>query len=196
MKQLIVASNNKKKIQEFARILTPYGYEVISQSDAGVNLEVEENGSNFIENARIKAQAIFDLKQVAVVSDDSGLCVDALDGAPGIYSARYGGEGLSDKDRYIKLLEEMQAVPSGKRQAHFSCAIHLILSNEESYDFIGICEGEIGTTPMGENGFGYDPVFMVGDTSMAMIDDTQKDEISHRGKALRLMVDALKKGNE
>lgn len=191
MKQLIVASNNKKKIEEFARILTPYGYEVISQSEAGVNLEVEETGTTFIENAKIKAKAIFDLKQIPVVADDSGLCVDALDGKPGVYSARYGGEGLSDKDRYLKLLEEMKDIENDKRKAHFACAIHLILSDNESYDFIGKCEGEIGHTPMGENGFGYDPIFMVGDKSMAMIDATQKDEISHRGKALRMMMEKL-----
>lgn len=191
MKQLIVASNNKKKVEELSRILTTLGFDVMSQSEAGVNLEVEENGTSFIENAKLKAKAIFDLKQVAVIADDSGLCVDALDGAPGIYSARYGGEGLTDKERYMKLLEEMKDVPAGKRQAHFACAIHLILSSDESYDFIGTCEGEIGTTPIGDNGFGYDPVFMVGDKSMAMIDATQKDEISHRGKALRMMMKEL-----
>lgn len=193
MKQLIVASNNKKKIAELSRILSGLGYEVMSQSEAGVNLEVEENGTTFIENARLKAKAIFDLKQVAVIADDSGLSVDALDGAPGIYSARYGGDGLTDEGRYLKLLDDMESVEAGKRQAHFTCAIHLILSSDESYDFIGTCEGEIGTAPMGENGFGYDPVFMIGDKSMAMIDAKQKDEISHRGKALRMMTKELQK---
>lgn len=192
MKQLIVASNNKNKVAEFSRILSQYGYEVISQSQAGINLEVEENGTTFIENAKIKAQAIYDLKKVAVIADDSGLSVDTLDGAPGIYSARYGGEGLSDKDRYMKLLEDMENVESQKRQAHFTCAIHLILEDGKSHDFIGICEGKIGDKPMGENGFGYDPIFMVDENnSMAMIDATQKDEISHRGKALRMMMEVL-----
>lgn len=192
MKQLIVASNNKNKVAEFSRILSKYGYEVISQSQAGINIEVEENGTTFIDNAKIKAQAIYDLKKVAVVADDSGLSVDALDGAPGIYSARYGGEGLSDEDRYIKLLKDMENVGSGKRQAHFTCAIHLILDDGKSHDFIGTCEGEIGLKPIGENGFGYDPVFMVDENkSMAMIDANQKDEISHRGKALRMMMEVL-----
>lgn len=192
MKQLIVASNNKNKVAEFSRILSKYGYEVISQSDAGINLEVEENGTTFIENAKIKAQAIYDLKKVAVVADDSGLSVDALDGAPGIYSARFGGEGLSDKDRYLKLLKDMETVDKSKRQAHFTCAIHLILDDGKSHDFVGICEGEIGLEPKGENGFGYDPVFMVDETSsMAMIDANKKDEISHRGKALRMMMEVL-----
>lgn len=191
MKQLILASNNKKKVEELSRILSKYGYEVLSQSQAGVNIEVEENGTTFIENARIKAQAIYDIKKVAVVADDSGLCVDALNGEPGIYSARYGGEGLDDKGRYLKLLKAMENVEDGKRQAHFACAIHLILEDGTNYDFIGKCEGEISREPIGENGFGYDPVFMVDGVSMAMIDADKKDEISHRGKALQLMVEKL-----
>lgn len=185
--KVILASNNKNKIREMAQILEPFGMEVISQRDAGADFEVEENGTTFRENAEIKAAAVFERLNAPVIADDSGLMVDALGGAPGVYSHRYAGENATDKDRCEKLLSELAGVPEEKRTARFVCEICFIDEKGEKHFFTGKCEGIIGTEEKGENGFGYDPVFYVGGVSLAEMTDDEKNSISHRGEALRLM---------
>ena len=185
--KLIAATNNAHKLIEFKRILEPLGFTVLSQKEAGIHVEAEETGTTFEENAYLKAKAVYDASGLATVADDSGIAVDALNGAPGVYSARYGGPGLNDVDRYEKLLHEMDGVPDEKRTARFVCAISLILSSDQVFGFTGVCEGKIGYEPRGENGFGYDPIFMVGDKSTAELLPEEKDKISHRGQALRKM---------
>ncbi len=191
--KLIAATNNTHKVIEFKRILEPLGYTVLSQKEAGIHIEVEETGETFEENAYLKAKSVYEASGLPTVADDSGIAVDALNGAPGVYSARYGGPALDDVGRYEKLLAEMENVPDSNRTARFVCAISLILSNEKVYSFTGVCEGKIGYAPRGENGFGYDPIFMVGDKSTAELSPAEKDKISHRGQALRKMEKLLRK---
>lgn len=189
MEQFVVATNNKKKLVELNRILIPLGINAVTAKDIGINLgDVEENGTTFSQNAYIKAKSAFDLLdgKYCVVADDSGLCVDALDGRPGIFSARYGGEGLSDTDRVDKLLLEMTDVDDDNRQAHFACSICAIMSDGTIITADGKCDGKIGYSPIGDGGFGYDPVFMVGDKSFSQLSADEKDKCSHRGNALRL----------
>ena len=189
--KLIAATNNAHRLVEFKRILEPLGFTVLSQKEAGIHVEAEETGTTFEENAYLKAKAVYDASGLPTVADDSGIAVDALNGAPGVYSARYGGPGLNDVDRYEKLLHEMGGVPDEKRTARFVCAISLILSSDQVFGFTGVCEGKIGYGPRGENGFGYDPIFMVGDKSTAELPPEEKDKISHRGQALRKMEQML-----
>lgn len=179
--KLILASNNKNKLREFREILEPLGYEVISQSEAGVDIEAEENGTTFAENAYIKAKAIYDLMKLPVISDDSGLAVDALNGAPGIYSARYAEEGK----RCARVLSELEGVPDEKRTARFICSICYIDENGGKHIAEGTCEGKIGYEKRGTNGFGYDPIFMFGDKSFAEISAEEKNKVSHRSNALK-----------
>ena len=181
--KLIAATNNTHKVIEFKRILEPLGYTVLSQKEAGIHIEVEETGETFEENAYLKAKSVYEASGLPTVADDSGIAVDALNGAPGVYSARYGGPALDDVGRYEKLLAEMENVPDSNRTARFVCAISLILSNEKVYSFTGVCEGR----------FGYDPIFMVGDKSTAELSPAEKDKISHRGQALRKMEKLLRK---
>ena len=181
----ILASNNSKKLAEMRGILSPLGIELLSQSEAGLSIEVEENGSTFEENSRLKALGACDLVNAPCIADDSGLCVDALGGAPGVYSARYGGESCrSDKDRYELLLRNMEGVTD--RRAKFVCVITCVFPNGDSIVCRGECPGEILTAPRGEGGFGYDPVFRPeGEArSMAEMDAGEKNAISHRGRAL------------
>ena len=189
--KLIAPTNNAHKVVEFKRILEPLGFTVLSQKEAGIHVEAEETGTTFEENAYLKAKAVYDASGLPTVADDSGIVVDALDGAPGVYSARYGGPGLNDVGRYEKLLHEMEGVPDAKRTARFVCAISLVLSPDKAFSFTGVCEGKIGHGPRGENGFGYDPIFMVGEKSTAELSPEEKDKISHRGQALRKMEQML-----
>ena len=182
---IIIATNNAHKVEEFKRLLTPMGYRVYSLKDKGIQVEIEENGNTFAENAMIKAQTIYDMVHLPVIADDSGICVDALDSRPGIYSARYGGEGLDDHGRNMKLLEELGGVTN--RTGRFVCSIAYIDAKGEKHSFEGVCEGVIGFQEKGENGFGYDPLFMVGEKSFAQLSGTEKDALSHRGKANRLL---------
>ncbi|MGN1481819.1 XTP/dITP diphosphatase [Porcipelethomonas sp.] len=191
-KKIILASNNKNKLREIKEILTPLGYEVISQSEAGINIDIEETGKTFKDNAKLKASAIYSLSHTAVIADDSGLEVDYLNGAPGVYSHRYAGEGASDADRYNKLLSELKDVPEEKRGAAFVCVICFIDENGIEQYARGECRGKIGYEPRGENGFGYDPVFMYGDKSFAEISADEKNKVSHRAKALEKLCEILK----
>ncbi len=184
--KFIIASNNSKKLEELKRILNPLGINAVTAKQEGITLdEVEETGTTFAENAFLKAQAAFKKTGLPSVADDSGLSVDALDGRPGVYTARYGGENATDEDRYLKLLDELKGVPAEKRTAHFTSAICCILADGTVIKAEGICEGKIAFEPCGSEGFGYDPVFMYGDKSYAQLSAAEKDLVSHRGKALR-----------
>ena len=183
--KVILASNNKHKLDEIKKILTPLGYDVVSQAEAGVDIDVEETGTTFEENAALKAQAVYDLTGNAVISDDSGLEVDYLNGAPGVYSHRYAGENATDADRCAKLLSELNGVETAKRTARFVCVLCFIDDKGEKLVIRGTVEGIIGTEPKGENGFGYDPVFMYGDRSFAELSAEEKNTVSHRADALR-----------
>ena len=192
--KFIIATNNAKKLKELERILKPLGIDAVTAKQADVTLDdVDETGKTFAENAYIKAKAAFDKTGFASVADDSGLCVDALDGRPGIYSARYGGDNATDEDKNNKILDEMKNVPSDKRTAHFACAICCILPNGDKIEVEGKCEGSIAFEPSGDGGFGYDPIFTHNGKSYAQLTAEEKDAISHRGQALRLLQAELEK---
>lgn len=190
--KIIAATKNKNKLREFGEILK--GFEIISQEDAGVDIDVEETGTTFEENSYLKAKAIYDITGITTIADDSGLCVDALNGAPGVYSARYGGEGYDDKGRVQLLLENMKNVPDEERTARFVCVITLV-GDEGVLTARGECEGKIDYSPKGENGFGYDPVFYVDrfEKTLAEVTPEEKNSISHRGKALKIFAEKLSK---
>lgn len=190
--RVVLASNNKNKIREMTQILLPFGMEVISQRDVGADFEVPENGTTFRENAEIKAAAVYDALHMPVIADDSGLAVDALDGAPGVYSHRFAGENATDHDRSMKVLDKLEGISESGRTARFICEICYIDENGEKHFFTGKCEGIIGTEEKGSNGFGYDPIFCYGDKTLAEMTDDEKNQISHRGEALRLMTEYLK----
>ncbi len=182
--KLVLASKNAKKLKEMNEILSGMGVEVCSQADAGVDVDVEETGTTFEENSRLKAQAVMEASGLPAIADDSGLCVDALNGAPGVYSARYGGEGLDDAGRYRLLLSSM---PAGKpRTAKFVSVITCCFPNGDVLTARGECPGTIAFAPMGEGGFGYDPVFFLPKLkkTFAQLSPEEKNAISHRGKAL------------
>ncbi len=189
---LILASNNKDKLREVKRILSPYGFEVKSQSEAGVHMEADETGTTFAENSAIKAKALYDILHTPTIADDSGLEVDALGGEPGVYSARYGGPEVDDIERCYLVMEKLKGVPDEKRTARFVCVITYIDENGEMTQFDGKIEGRIGYERVGDNGFGYDPIFMVGDRSLAEFSDDEKNAVSHRGTALRKLEEFLK----
>lgn len=191
--KMIVATNNAHKLVEFERILSPLGYQVVSQNQLCPGIEVVEDGVTFAENAYKKAHEIFLRTGLPTVADDSGLCVDALNGEPGVYSARYAGEPHSDKACNDKLLHNLQGVLDEKRTARFVSAICCILSQDSIVACEGSCEGYIGHEPRGHGGFGYDPLFMVGDQSFAELSGAEKDAISHRGVALRELAEKLKR---
>ena len=184
--KIIIATHNKHKLAEMSRILSPMGYEVVTDTDLGIELsDVEENGETFLDNARIKSEAGCKESGLPCIADDSGLCVDALGGAPGVYSARYSGVHGDDDGNNRKLLAELDGVPTEKRTAHFACAICVSFPDGSEVTATGKCEGYIGYEKKGSNGFGYDPLFMVGDRSLAEMSAEEKDAISHRGNALK-----------
>lgn len=182
--KLVLASKNKKKLVELDTILSQLGVQVCSEADAGVDVEVEETGTTFEENSLLKAKAVMEASGLPAVADDSGLCVDALNGAPGVYSARYGGEGLDDTGRYRLLLENMRG--QMPRTAKFVSVITCCFPNGDVISARGECSGTIAFAPMGEDGFGYDPVFFVPSLkkTFAQMTAEEKNAISHRGKAL------------
>lgn len=181
----VLASNNKGKLSEMKAILSAQGEELLSQSEAGLTLEAEETGNTFEENALIKAHAACDALGQAAIADDSGLVVDALDGAPGIYSARYGGELCrSDEERTQLLLRNLQGAEN--RSARFVSCIACVFPNGDCITASGECEGKIAFAPKGEGGFGYDPVFMLPQgLTMAELLPEEKNKISHRAAALK-----------
>lgn len=190
MKKFIVATKNSGKLNEIKEILKDTEYDVVSMIDIGYNDEIEENGATFEENAMIKANALHQFCGQTVLADDSGLEVDALGGAPGIYTARFAGEGATDLQKIEKLLDLLKDVPFENRKARFVCSIALILDNGEKFVVKETCEGYINERLEGSNGFGYDPIFYVAQykKTMAQLDVEIKNSISHRGKALKKML--------
>ena len=190
-RQFVLATHNPGKLAEMKRILSGLGVEVISPAEAGVEVDVEETGTTFAENAMLKARAVCAAAGLPAIADDSGLCVDALNGGPGVYSARYGGEELDDRGRYMLLLECMRGQTT--RAAHFSCAVACAFPNGDTLEAEGRCDGAIAFAPIGEGGFGYDPVFLApgkGKT-FGQLTAEEKAEISHRGKALAAFAEKL-----
>lgn len=194
--KLVLATNNEGKVREFARILEPLGIEVMTQKQAGVHVSPEENGTTFAENARIKAMAVYEATGLPTVADDSGLCIDAMNGEPGVYSARYYGEDTPYEEKNRRIIESLNGVAEEKRTVRFVAHITCVLSKDEILDCEGVCEGTIGHKPAGDGGFGYDPIFYVGDKSFAELDGEAKDKVSHRGKALEKLYQKLKERNE
>ena len=188
--KLIIASNNAGKIKEFKKMLTPLGYEPVSMKET----EIPEDGTTFSENAHIKAKTIYDITHTPVLADDSGLAIEFLGGAPGIYSARYAGENATNEDRINKVLDELKGVDKPLRNAKFVCSLYFIRDDDYEICVTGECEGFIGEEPIGKNGFGYDPIFMLDDdTSMACLSDEEKNKISHRARALEKLAYELSK---
>ena len=185
--KLIFATGNENKMREIREILAGRGYEILSMKEAGIDIDVEENGKTFSENALIKARAISEASGELVLADDSGLEIDALGGEPGIYSARYMGHDTSYVEKNNNLIQRLEGVPDEKRTARFVCAMAAV------FPVVGTMEGRIGYEIAGENGFGYDPIFYLpeyGKTS-AEISPEEKNAISHRGKALRAIAELL-----
>ena len=189
--KFVLATHNPGKLKEMGAILAQFGVEVVSPRDLGITVDVEETGTTFAENAMLKAKAICAAAKLPAIADDSGLCVDALNGGPGVYSARYGGEGLDDKGRYMLLLNNMRGQPT--RAAHFACAIACAFPNGDELTAEGRCDGTIAFAPMGEGGFGYDPVFFVPELkkTFGQLTAEEKSAISHRGRALAAFVEKL-----
>lgn len=182
--KMVLASKNQKKMKEMNEILSGMGVEVCLQSDVGIDIDVEETGTTFEENSLLKAKAVMEASGLPAIADDSGLCVDALNGAPGVYSARYGGEGLDDTGRYRLLLANM---PRGAaRTAKFVSVITCCFPGGEVLTARGECPGTIAFAPMGEGGFGYDPVFFLPKLkkTFAQLAPEEKNAVSHRGRAL------------
>ncbi len=192
--KIFIATKNQKKLIELERILKPMGFDVISQKDFPVNFpDPFEDGSTFEENALIKARDGLKNTGYVSVADDSGICVDYLNGAPGIYSARYSGEHGNDDLNNIKLLNELDGVPMEKRTARYVAAIACVFPDGRYFTVRGECEGKIGFVSIGNGGFGYDPYFISELGPMGELTPEQKDSISHRGKALKLFKEELKK---
>ena len=194
MVEIILASNNQNKLREMKEKLLPLGFLVMSQAEAGCNIDVEETGTTFKENAEIKAEAIYKALNKPVIADDSGLVVDALDGKPGVYSHRFAGENATDADRIQKILTMLKDIPEEKRTAHFECCICYIDASGKKSFFEGRAEGSIGFEPKGNNGFGYDPIFIYEGRTFAERTADEKNAVSHRGRAVEKFVEFLENG--
>lgn len=191
--KLVLASKNPGKLKELQEILGSLGVEVLLESQVGLDPEVEETGTTFAENAFLKADAVMRASGLPAIADDSGLVVDALDGAPGVYSARFGGKE-SDGERTALLLEKLEGVPVEKRTARFVSAIACCLPDGRTITADGSCEGVIADAPRGQGGFGYDPVFLVPPLgrTFAELSAEEKNRISHRGSALRAFAEKFR----
>lgn len=187
MSRLIIATKNKGKVKEIRELLNGYDYEVLTMDEAGIDIDVEENGKSFEENSIIKARAIHDICGGMVIADDSGIEIDFLRGLPGIYSARFL-ENVGDIQRYEGVLALMEGIPDQYRTARFVCAASLV-TDTATMTFLGKMEGRVSHQPMGENGFGYDPVMYIPEygKTVAELDSDTKNRISHRGKAFELL---------
>ena len=196
--KFVLASQNKHKLVEMQSILAAHGVEVVLEADVGLNVDVEETGETFAENAMLKARAVMEASGLPAIADDSGVCVDALNGAPGVYSARYGGPELDDVARYRLLLENMRGTRT--RTAHFTSCIACVFPNGDTLEAEGVCPGTIAFAPQGDGGFGYDPVFFLPELrkTYAQLTPEEKAAVSHRGKALAVFEVKLRdylKGN-
>lgn len=194
--RIIAATNNANKVREICEIFTPLGFDVVPQANAGIEIEVEETGDTFKKNALIKARAVAMLSDDYVIADDSGLCVEALGGRPGVMSARYAGPGATDKEKINKLLDELDGEEN--RRAKFCCCIAMIFPDGRELTTHGEVHGRILREPRGENGFGYDPVFFSDELSKTFAEATneEKNSVSHRGRALAAMYEKIKNENK
>jgi len=181
----VIATANPGKISEMRAILSQLGIEAVTREELGIDIEIEETGSTFLENAMLKAGAVCAIARLPAIADDSGLAVDALGGEPGVYSSSYGGDHLSNSERCSYLLKKMENVE--QREAKFVCTIVCVYPDGGKLSAAGECHGRILVAPRGENGFGYDPVFLPDgmDRTLAELPSEEKNEVSHRGKALR-----------
>ena len=189
--KFVLATHNLKKLAEMRAILSGLGVEVVTPAEAGVEVDVEETGTTFAANAMLKAKAVCAAAGLPAIADDSGLCVNALNGGPGVYSARYGGEGLDDAGRRRLLLQNLRGQTT--RAAHFTCAVACAFPNGDTLEAEGRCDGAIAFAPLGDGGFGYDPVFLIPEKgkTFGQIGPEEKSKISHRGKALAAFAEKL-----
>ena len=193
--KVVLASKNPHKLVEISKITEKFGFELVLQSELGVDIDVEETGSTFEENSYLKAEAVMKATGLPALADDSGIAVDALNGEPGIYSARYGfDESLDDWGRLQLLLKNMENVPDGQRQAKFVCVITMVTPEGQCIQARGEIHGELLRAPAGENGFGYDPIFYYPPAGMttAEMAPEEKNQVSHRANALRVFYEKLK----
>lgn len=186
MKQVVIATKNKGKAKDFEALFGPFGYEVVTMFEVAPDVEIEETGTTFEENAILKAETLANMLGQIVIADDSGLAIDALNGEPGVYSARYAGDH-DDEANMVKVLENMKDVPEEQRTARFCCTLAIAGPNMETKTVFGTCEGMIAHEKKGTNGFGYDPIFYVPalEKHMAELSAEEKGAISHRGNAIR-----------
>ncbi len=193
--KVVLASKNPHKLKEISKITEKFGIELVLQSELGVDIDVEETGTTFEENSLLKAEAVMKATGLPALADDSGIAVDALNGEPGIYSARYGfDESLDDWGRLLLLLKNTEHVPDGQRQAQFVCVISFVTPEGKAIQARGEIHGELTRRPAGENGFGYDPIFYyppLGKTT-AELTPEEKNEVSHRANALKLFYEKMK----
>ena len=193
--KVVLASKNPHKLVEISKITEQFNMELVLQSELGIDIDVEETGTTFEENSLLKAKAVMEATGLPALADDSGIAVDALNGEPGIYSARYGfDESLDDWGRLLLLLKNTEHVPDGQRQAQFVCVITMVTPEGQVIQARGEIHGELLRAPVGENGFGYDPIFYYppfGKTT-AEISPEEKNEVSHRGRALKVFYEKLK----
>ena len=193
--KVVLASKNKHKLVEISKITEKFGFELVLQSELGVDIDVEETGTTFEENSFIKAEAVMKATGLPALADDSGIAVDALNGEPGVYSARYGfDDTLDDWGRLVLLLKNTEHVPDGQRQAQFVCVITMVTPEGQTIQARGEIHGELLRAPVGKNGFGYDPIFYYPPMGMstAEMEPEAKNQVSHRGNALRIFYDKLK----
>ncbi len=197
MQTVVLATGNAGKVRELASLLNDFGLDVVAQTELGVE-SADETGLTFIENAIIKARHAAQVTGLPAIADDSGLAVDALGGAPGIYSARFAGVDATDQQNLEKLLVELQDVPDGERQAQFHCVLVYMRHADDPTPLVchGSWQGTIARAPAGSGGFGYDPIFVVPEAgkTAAELSADEKRAVSHRGKALKLLLEALRNG--
>ncbi len=195
MKKIVFASNNDGKIKEIKEILKDFDAEILTMKEAGADIEIEENGTTFEENALIKARAVMQITGEITMADDSGLEIDYLNGEPGVYSARYMGHDTSYDIKNNAIIERMKNVSGNDRSARFVCAIAAVFPDGKEFVEKGTMEGVIGEKPMGENGFGYDPILFLPqyNKSSAQLTSEEKNRISHRGEAINKMKAAIEK---
>ncbi|MCM3651443.1 XTP/dITP diphosphatase [Metabacillus litoralis] len=193
MKNIWIATNNAGKASEFQEMFSKLGYSIKTLNDLDDPIEIEENGRTFEENARIKAETLSKIVNEPVLADDSGLMIDQLNGAPGVYSARYTGTHKSDADNIQKVLDELKNTPKEQRTCRFVCVLAISRPHHETLFFKGTCEGEIAFEASGTNGFGYDPIFFLPeiDQTMAHLSKSEKSKISHRGNAIKQLESKL-----
>lgn len=192
MKTIILASNNKNKLKEITEKVKELDLKIVSQSEAGYDIEVKETGKTFEENAILKAETIYRISKMPVIAEDSGLEIDSLNGEPGVYTARYAGENATSKDKIEKVLSLLKNVEESKRTARFRCIICYIDKEGEKHIFEGSCEGKITYKPCGTAGFDYDPIFLYDTRTFAQMTSDEKNKVSHRGKAVNKLVKHLK----